>query len=230
MTLGEGRDAGAAGSEAGFTIVELLVSLAILGMMAGLLASGIGLSGRLSAASTEARSGADAVANTQLLLHQRITQLLPLQRLTSSDPTIEMNGNRGEFRFAGAPAGQAQPDSTVYYRLLLKPTGELTLLTASDLDDRINLQDASLVGWTPHTLLRDVSTLDITYFGADRLFGPPHWQSVWNNRPQPPDLVRIRVEFAAGDRRVWPDLVVRPRTTGNTLCRIDAQTGRCEAR
>lgn len=212
----------------GFTLVELLVSLGILGLLAGLLASGVGLSGRLSAGTSAARSATDAVANTQMLLRERIMRLKPVADLSSGDATILLRGIPAEFQFVGAPAAQQEPDSLYNYRLSMTPAGDLVLYTASDLANEA-IADRSLEGWTPHPLLRDISGLEIAYYGTDRLTRQRRWQPFWRGRREPPELVRIRVSFRDGDPRDWPDLVIRPRTTVSPLCRIDAQTGRCEA-
>jgi len=212
----------------GFTLVELLVSLGILGLLAGLLASGVGLSGRLSAGSATARSATDAVANTQMLLRERIMRLTPVADLSSGDAKLSLRGIPAEFQFVGAASAQQQPDSLYNYRLTMSPAGDLVLYTASDLANEA-IADRSLEGWTPHPLLRDIAGLDFAYYGTDPLTRQRRWQPFWRDRREPPELVRIRVNFRTGDPRDWPDLVIRPRTTVSPLCRIDAQSGRCEA-
>ncbi len=213
---------------AGFALIELLVALSVLGLVAALLGSGLGLAGRLASGNSAARTATDAVANTQLILRERLLRLAPLPRLIAGNSVIEASGAPAEFRWMAVPPGQRQPDSFETFRLLLAPGGTLMLLSVSDLDNRVDIGAPTLAGWTPHPLLRNVEALDIAYFGPTRLVARRQWQALWNDRPQPPELIRIRVRFAAGDPRVWPDLVVRPRTTVNTACRIDLQSGRCE--
>ncbi len=212
----------------GFALIELLVALGVLSLVAAMLASGIGLAGRLASGNSAARTAADAVANTQLILRERLLRLAPLPRLIAGGNVIEVSGQPAALRWVAVAPGQRQPDSFEVYRLLLAPGGTLMLLSVSDLDNNVDIAAPSLAGWTPHPLLRDVEALDIAYFGPARLTGRRQWQALWDDRPQPPELVRIRLRFAADDRRVWPDLVIRPRTTVNTACRIDVQSGRCE--
>ncbi|KPF78733.1 hypothetical protein IP88_03125 [alpha proteobacterium AAP81b] len=215
--------------DAGFTIIELLVALAIMGLLAGMLGAGLGLGRRIIEGGSVALADTDAVANTQMTLRERLMRLAPVPRDVAGGGIIEVRGLPGEFRWVGVAAGQLQPDSDQHYRLLLTAGGNLTLLTASTLDRRVDLGSATLAGWTPHVLLRDVSTLDIAYFGPPfQGRGGRGWQPSWLARTQPPELVRVRIGFAAGDRRHWPDFVVRPRTTISTACIISVQTGRCE--
>jgi hypothetical protein len=44
-----------------------------------------------------------------------------------------------------------------------------------------------------------------------------------------PELVRIRVGFAPGDRRVWPDLIIRPAVTIDGTCRVNRTARQCRA-
>jgi general secretion pathway protein J len=212
--LAQPLSAPARGRRAGFTLVELLVALAIMGLLAGLLGSGLGLARRIVAGGSAALAATDAVANTQMTIRERLLRLAPVPRDIAGGGTIEVTGSPTEFRWAG---------------------GNLTLLTASTLDRRVELGEATLAGWTPHVLLRDVAALDIAYFGLARQpggsgggIGAPGWQPTWVARNQPPELVRVRLVFAAQDRRRWPDLVVRPRTTISTACLVSVRTGRCE--
>jgi len=55
-----------------------------------------------------------------------------------------------------------------------------------------------------HQILPGVVQLDLAYAGADAV-----WQSEWHE-PALPRLIRLRVVFAQGDARHWPDLILAP--------------------
>ena len=55
----------------------------------------------------------------------------------------------------------------------------------------------------------------------------PFWHETWIDRPAPPALVRIRVKFPAGDRRVWPELIVAPRISTDANCVFDVVSQMC---
>jgi general secretion pathway protein J len=215
--------------ERGFTLVEMLVCLAILGLVAGMLLAGLGMTGTVAARASVRDADLDEVTTAQMILRGRLERLRAVTRLDSSEPIVDAQGTAGDFSFIAPPFDRAGPDALQRYRILLNATGDLVLYSASGLDDRIDLHARELSGWTPTKLLGGVASLSIGYFGADRNNRGRRWQSFWNSHPQPPDLVRIRIGFPPGDRRSWPDLVVRPRSTINALCRIDALSGRCES-
>jgi general secretion pathway protein J len=214
-------------AEAGFTLVEMLVSLILLGMLAGLLLTGLNGAGRFSARANGVVTGSDQISTAQMVIRNRIERLRAVTRLDSSVAIVDARGGERDFAFFAPPTDNEGPNMLQRYRLILTATGELILYGANGLDDRIDLNAKDLVGWRPNILLRDATSMSITYFGADRVAGGRRWQNLWYDRPQPPELVRIRIGFPAGDRRTWPDLIIRPRATVNAACRIDALTGRC---
>ncbi len=212
--------------ERGFTLIELLVALGILAMAASLLVAG--MAGTWFAARGHGSEIGDGdVAAAQRILRARIERLTPVTRDDSANPIVQADGDQRLFSFVAPPLDRLGPDTPQSFRLFLTAAGDLVLFSANSLDDRIDLRDRSMVGWRPTRLLSGARELEITYFGPTRDAGPARWQAEWRDRPRPPALVRVRVRFASGDRRVWPDLVVRPRTSSTANCRILTVTGDC---
>jgi hypothetical protein len=52
----------------------------------------------------------------------------------------------------------------------------------------------------------------------------------WEKQAALPQLVRIRVQFEQGDRRAWPELLIKPMVTIDSLCVLNAANGRCRGR
>ena len=63
----------------------------------------------------------------------------------------------------------------------------------------------------PLVLLNGIAGIGIEYFGRSEEEERPSWRETWDHEKTPPDLIRLRVAFAAADRRRWPELVVAPR-------------------
>lgn len=214
--------------QAGFTLMELLVALAVLAMAAGLLVAALGgASAALPLAQRPQRD--ESVIAAQRILRARLERMTPVVRMDSTEQIVDARGYPRQFGFAAPPLDRAGPGALQRFRLMLTSTGDLVLFSASGLDDSIDLNDPSLVGWQATKLLGGVRDIDLAYYGADRLDPDERWQQFWIDRAQPPALVRVRLRFDDGDRRRWPDLVVRPRATVNAVCRINRASGRCEA-
>jgi general secretion pathway protein J len=210
----------------GYTLVELLVGLVILGMTASMLLAALSATGRFSARAKAQETGADQIAAAQMALRGRIERLRAVPRLDSNTAIVDVRGGTNDFAFFAPPVDSESPDMLQRYRLLTTATGDMILYAAHGLDDRIDLNAKDLIGWRPTLLLSNVAAMTISYFGSDPITGEQRWQTAYTDRQQPPDLVKIHVDFAAGDKRIWPDLIIRPRATANTACRISALTGR----
>lgn len=214
--------------EAGFTLVELLVALAVLGMSAGMVVAALN-SAWLAMPQRTQKVGDQSVVAAQHILRTRLERLSAVVRLDSSNPIVDAQGDARVMSFAAPPLPRLGADALQRYRLIVTPAGDLMLYTASTLDDRIDLRDRALIGWQPNRLLRGVRDIELSYFGPDRFSASGRWQKLWIDRPQPPTLIRVRLTFSDNDPRYWPDLIIRPRATVNAVCRIQRVSSRCEA-
>jgi general secretion pathway protein J len=210
-------------SDAGFTLVELLVSMALLSMAAVLTAQGFATQrGDLLRIQAHTEAGED-VAAAQDLIRARIQHLFPRTAYDNVGASVDMDGEPASLEFRAATpqspdAGLASPMRR--YRLQLNPKGELLLIA---------LGDESPSNDAPMVLLRGVSSVEFGYFGPVTA-GVGAWRADWKRMSAPPELVRLRLGFTAGDRRVWPELIVRPAVTVDRACVLDADTGQCRGR
>lgn len=202
--------------EAGFTLAELLVALGVLGLGAGLLASA--LHSAVRTVGSVASVADDSVSAAQRVLREHLSRFSGAARTDTSGNVVDAQGEPHRLSFSAPPTGREGAGVLQRYRLMLTPAGTLMLYSASSLDARIDLRDPSLAGWRQTPLIEGVRALDVSYYGHDPVSGQSRWQGWWTDRPAPPALVRLRVRFAEGDRRVWPDLVVRPQATVNSAC------------
>ncbi len=186
--------------QAGFTLLEVLVALAVLGFLVLGLAQGVrfGLGAWAGQARLIDRTGDLDVADRAL--RRVVAQLVPTD-------DVRVPGLRGTARgFEGVtelPAAAALPMRQAAVALGVDGARRLVLR------------------WTPHLrarrlgpppapeeseLLRGVERVEIAYWSAAAGGG---WLPAWT-RAELPDLVRFRLVFARGDRRRWPDIVTAP--------------------
>jgi general secretion pathway protein J len=183
--------------DAGFTLLEVLVALTVLGFLMVGLTQGVRfglLAWDRQSRITDARMELDALDR---LLRRVIEQMDPGTR--RDPPVIEGATGSIAFRTDLGPAAGA--------------------LGVRDAEARLAVAGGQLVlSWRPHlrairfgpppapdttVLLRGVAALEIAYWGEGG------WQSNWAER-RLPALVRLRLRFAEGDRRRWPDIVAAP--------------------
>ncbi|MGV3510857.1 MAG: type II secretion system protein [Novosphingobium sp.] len=216
--------------ERGFTLLETLVTLAIVGMMASLLLSGIKTPTAFALTTKAREASLDRIVTSQARLRALIERLQSLPRVDTGGGVIDFRGSQHELALFSPPPANAKLATPKRYRLLLAANGDLVLYAAEALDDRIALDAPNLVGWEPTVLLRDVDRLALSYYGPAPGEGENRWHAEWYDRTEPPALVRVVVGFRNGDQRIWPDLIIRPAATSSSTCPIDRATGRCEKR
>lgn len=217
-------------STAGFTLAETLVGLALLGMMAALLLAGLHIAGVVVMRDRAKGEGLDQVVGAQRMIARVIERLRPVMRMDALTPMIDARGDPGVFTFIAPALMKDGPTALQRYRLMRAPTGDILLYSASLRHADLDLSATGMRGWQALPILSGASALSIAYFGSEAGSARRHWQDRWWNRGQPPELVRIRIEFPPGDTRRWPDLVVRPRAVLDAPCRPDPLTGGCEPR
>jgi general secretion pathway protein J len=189
--------------DGGFTLLETLVALVVLGFLVVGLTHGVRTGLALwSAQSRRIGEAADLDAAERTL--RNLLSGIPTSPDGDSAPDV--------VTFDG------RPDRLVFIGDL--PTGlGTTRLANIDLE----LKGKRLIlSWTPHRheissappakpaeteLVGGVKRLELAYWGSSAPDQPLAWQGQWQG-PQLPELIRVRLLFANGDRRHWPDLIV----------------------
>ncbi len=184
---------------AGFTLLEILVALVVLGFLMVGLSQGVrfgltawGMQERIIGQ----RGDLDAVDR---VLRQLIGQMDPGTR---SDPP-KVAGTQARFAFTSALPLMADGESA-------------DMLLMVDPAHRLSLR------WTPHLhakrtappppprteeLLGGIERAQFAYWRPSP--GGGSWVGTWDGKSLPA-LVRIRIVFPEGDRRHWPDIVAAP--------------------
>jgi general secretion pathway protein J len=194
--------------QAGFTLLEMLVVLAVLGLLVVGLAQGV----RAGLAMWDAQTR--RIGETgELDAGARILRALLSGISTPPSGGIALPGS-------GATEIKGSSDTLDFVGDL--PTG---LGTTRRANITLELRQRRLVlRWTPRRhelssapppapieteLTGGVDRLELAYWGAPSAGQPAGWQAQWDG-PDIPELIRLRLAFAKGDRRRWPDLIVAP--------------------
>ncbi|HEX9461090.1 MAG TPA: prepilin-type N-terminal cleavage/methylation domain-containing protein [Alphaproteobacteria bacterium] len=194
---------------AGFSLLEMIVALAVLGLLTVLLAGSLQFGARLWDAQDRrlaASAGTDAVHSVLRAMIQN-AQPLPLVALGPRGAASYMLGGRDSLDLVTEMPEGVGRAGYCDVALVLERDGRLALRW------RRHARDPRLAAAEPvaeSELLRNVAAVELSYFMHATDQQPAHWQDRWTQPSAMPDLIRVRVRFRPGDRRVWHDVVVSP--------------------
>ena len=208
MTGRRGSRAAARG-QAGFTLLEMIVALAVLGFLAVLLAGSLQFGARLWDSQDRriaGGAGLDAVHGVLRAMIQN-AQPLPLVGLGQRGAAAYMLGAPGTLDFVAEMPESIGRAGFCDVALVLERDGRLALRwRRHSRDGRLAAAEAV----AESELLRNVAALELAYFVRADDRQPAHWEKTWVRPGTLPDLVRVHVRFPPGDRRMWSDVVVAP--------------------
>lgn len=196
---------------AGFTLIELMVGLVLVGLilaaLGGALRTGI-LASELVESRTE-RIG--DIRLIQAFLRRQIQSARPVS-WTGTGPNrrkifTAFDGAQNAVSFIGfmpPAAGRAG----LHQVRIQRRGGNLVLIKRITSGERQRFDFSRNADQT--VLLSGISRLRFGYFGASARDAEPRWHDKWTSLARLPELVKIDVDFVDSGPGAWPQLVAQP--------------------
>ena len=216
----EFRSRNSAASRAGFTLLEMLVAVTLLALITALLTGSLRFGARVW--ETGEQAGEDSrVAAVQRLIFQWLQEAEQMRMPGADRDPLRgtFEGHPAALRFLGVQHGIGLPGG--FY------LGDLYLREGEDGRSALVLRHRPVrpvaeglmeiipeTGGEERVFLENVAHIDFAYFGRENVTLAPAWLEDWSGRLDLPLMVRVRLRFAEGDRRQWPDLIVPLATAG----------------
>jgi general secretion pathway protein J len=211
------RRRGLRAAERGFTLLELLAAITLLGLLMAVLFGGLRLGTRVWETADARLDSSVRLQIVQDFIRQRLAETLPLEAVP---PELAEVG-------ASEPLFLGTVETVRFASLLPENLGagiylmELELAESGHADGSNNLvlswrpfeppdQTAEEVEPEERVLIENIEAVELSYFGTIDPAQPPDWWQAWENQPELPGLIRLQVRFAENDERRWPELIVRP--------------------
>jgi general secretion pathway protein J len=218
------------GREAGFTLLELLVAITVLGLLTGLLASGLGFGARVWERERRQLDQWSELQTVQELVRRMLSEAVPLAGTASSggQQSGAFLGSEDEVKFVGPPPAQSLVGGIYQYGLAsrLEPDGTRLVLTwrlrtpegpkrrrrvSNDEPEGMDMEQ--LQEGDEVVLAERLASVRFSFFGAEEQGSAARWRDRWQDPTRLPLLIRLAIAFPPGDRRVWPELTIAPRIT-----------------
>ena len=213
--------------EDGFTLLELLIAMTVLGVLTSLLASGIGFGARVW---ERERAALERTADLQIaqdLIRRTLGQAWPLiasgggnasgTAFEGSDDALHFVGPAPTQGLAGGIYSYGLETRTERHGLRLVLTWRLRPPEQEPRRQRTSNVapegQAKLQAGDEVVLVDRLAGVRFSFFGPDEQGAPARWRDRWEAGGRLPALVRLELTFPRGDPRVWPELTVAPMVT-----------------
>ena len=213
-------------ADAGFTLLELLVAMTLLGFLTVLMFDGLRFGRRAWETTENAAQLSNTIRTFQYTLRDELSRAYPLlQAVDATHANLAFDGAGDHISFVasnveGVPSGEMarvtiEADKTV--------TGSTIKISATpELSASGDVRTRSIE-------LPGVTSLAFTYYGKDKPNEAPTWRGGWNGPTELPELIRVSAHSPHNDA-VWPDLIINPRIAADEGCAYDALTKFCQGR
>ena len=213
--------------DSGFTLVELLIAMALLGALT-VLAYGAVQFGNLSWRHAGLRRDADAdrTATRQLLGRSIRTAYPAFASAEYGDRRIVFDGQPEALELIAPLPEALTPGIMAVERFALSPGPDHSSLTLSWHVDLPSPTGGALP-FQRVQVAHSVSVLHFAYFGRLNVDEAPGWSERWSGMDHLPDLIRVRVWRDGNIEAPWLDFSVATGTTTNTACVYDLESPNC---
>ena len=228
----------AAQKPAGFTLLEMLVGLTLLGVLLILIYSALNVGLRAWDTGDRRASEASHLRIVQSFMRRELGQVFPIRWRGIAESKIAFEGGKREIKFVTAlNLGAAVKEGGLQWgHLYLADDSEpgldgkrgQSLFLKREVFDLQAKDWSGLDGAKPTRLLDGVKSIEISYFGAENDTADPKWVDEWAHPQRMPLLVKISVKTDLG--RDVPDLVVALKLGEEAGCYENAFQRQCPAR
>jgi general secretion pathway protein J len=193
---------------AGFTLLELMVALTLLGLIASVAFGAMRVGSRSWEAGLKKANETAESRAVPTFLRRQLSQILPLVWEEAGSKQLAFVGERAQIRFI-APAPQRDQGVGLYEYLLLIDTrmAESSLVLhyepylPGETDFRVSEQSPQLV------LVEGLTELSFGYYGAEKAKDASLWRDEWDRKAELlPRLLRI--SFMQEDQPQRPELLI----------------------
>jgi general secretion pathway protein J len=195
----------------GFTLLELLIGMTLVGFILVLLFAGLNLGTRSWEVGERRMVTSSRQAIVVDFIRRALEQTYPLHWQVDEEDQLAFAGEAESLRFVGAVAMHDGASGNHLISLDLAE-GE----AGRDLVMRWQLPDPRAPGFgpledaKPKVLINAIKGMTLAYFGAQTDTEEPAWHDQWLHQKAPPDLIRLQLIMENGE--TWPEIIAAPRT------------------
>jgi general secretion pathway protein J len=205
---------------AGFTLLELLVTLSLLGLLTMVMFGGLRFGVQVWARTGTDLTGVNNARKAEMLIEADLDKAYPLYSTTGTTAEIAFDGEAHRVRYL-TPSNETPGslDSVALEKIENGTTAGLDRTSRAELarSDEVHRK----------TLLTPLTSVTFSYFGSAHDGEKPTWSNEWRHRTRMPQRILIAIDEQGGRHE---EMVVAPRLTADVGCVFDALTKSCRGR
>jgi general secretion pathway protein J len=194
-------------TQRGFTLLELLIAMTLLGLILTILFSGLRLAGRSWDTGSERANKTNDIRVVENLIRRAIAETHPIMwEQDAGEPRLAFSGGSNGVLFTAPLPAQAGVAGIYLISLELTDTGEGKQLLLRRQPYRPEVRALEDRAETT-VLVEGVTEASFSYFGSENPDDSPRWVPEWHSPMRLPQLVRLSLSTDTA----WPDIVATVR-------------------
>lgn len=197
----------------GFTLLELLIALTLLGLILVLLFGGLRLGVRSWDASQKQVDSLNSVRSLENFLRREMSVAYPYRWKAGPTRRVAFLGERDKLSFVAQLPSRVGGGGLYVISIALEQQEKQKRIVWRYLPVNALMQDFSALSEATQMVLAaseldTVEDIGLSYFGSESEGAAPRWLDRWENDTLLPTLIRVQVRLSNGAE--WPDFVVAP--------------------
>lgn len=203
--------------QGGFTLLELLIAITLLGLILVLLFGGLRLGVRSWDAAQRNVDTMNAVRSVEGFLRGEMGRVYPYRWKSGlGGPRLAFIGERYKLSFVAPLPSRIGGGGLYLMSMELEQSGNEKRIVWKQVPVSAQMQDFSALAEAREmelvsTEMGGVEEAWLSYFGQEGDGAEPVWTDRWQNDKRLPQLIRVQVRLKRGAE--WPEFVVAPMLT-----------------
>ncbi|MEE9356364.1 MAG: prepilin-type N-terminal cleavage/methylation domain-containing protein [Methylococcaceae bacterium] len=202
-------------NQQGFTLIEVLIAMSLLGIMMVLLFSSLRTCVRNWDAGEEKMIKVSRMSSVQHFFRTRLSEVKPMMDDFSGDDdesVFAFQGTEETLQFVSSLPASSGRQGLQLFNVGLKSASRSG---SSSLYVNLTpfLPTANDEEWAEDEVivLEGVDQIKFSYLGSESLNEEPEWLEDWEEKFKLPMLIKISISLA--DETIWPDMYIAPKST-----------------
>lgn len=201
----------------GFTLLELLIAITLLGLIMATLFGGLRLAARSWDAGEARVDRATHLRAVTRFLKNQLNNVYPMRWKKSATPALAFIGEKDSIQFIGQLPSHFRVGGLRLISFSMEAQdNSRTLIMKSAARHTDDVDFASLETAEKTELMKDVEEMEFSYFGAETTEAEPKWLSRWQDPQRLPNLIKVTLK--PKNSAEWPALIVAPIISPEAAC------------